>query len=505
MRLEPTQRPEHVLRVSTRLITSSNILHFSADELEHAVEQEQIDNPAFEVAEQRVCMFCGSRMYSQTCANCGHLAQIAAIGQASESASAIGLTEPQWAYQQQTFYDIDNYGFNEIDSDDAYDPLSLIPTGETLTEALLQQLEALVTPNDAAIAEQLVGNLNERGYLEISTEEIAAHLHVSLERVEYVLELLHTLDPLGIGARDLRECLLIQLQALSEQKAPHPLVQTLIEHHLDALGKNQFHEIARAMKVPEQEVRQASQYIRSTLHPFPAHIYQAETSYARSVTGVTYVRPDIIIRTAENGFEVELIEERRYRFQVKTDYHDTTSISTQTPAQTPAQSSAQLPPSSAQEQGSNEVQRYMHHYSNHARFFVDCIHRRWHTLKDVAELVVAYQSEFLEKGIRYLRPLTRAEIAQRLKLDEGTVSRATANKYALLPNGRLIPMSDFFDGSLGIKDILRELIQSEDTKHRLSDEDLARLMTARGNAMARRTVTKYREEMGIGSSRERGQ
>lgn len=493
MRLEPTQRPEHVLRVSAKLITSSNILHFSADELERAVEQEQIDNPAFEVAEQRVCMFCGSRMYSQTCANCGHLAQLAPTGQAREAATTydtVGFPEPAWAYQQQTFYDIDNYAFNEIDNDDAYDPLALIPTGETLTEALLQQLEALVTPDDAPIAEQLVGNLNERGYLEISTKEIADHLQMSIERVEYVLSQLHTLEPPGIGARDLRECLLIQLQALSEQKAPPPLAQTIIERHLDALSKNQFHEIARTMKVPEQEVRQASQYIRSALHPSPAHIYYAETPYTRSVTGATYVRPDIIIRNSENGFEVELIEERRYRFQIKTDYSDTPSHAAQ---------------SSVQQQGSNEVQRYMHQYSNHAKFFVDCIHRRWHTLKHVAELVVDYQRPFLEKGIRYLRPLTRAEVAARLNLDEGTVSRATANKYVLLPNGRLMPMSDFFDGSLGIKDILRELIQSENPKHRLSDEDLARLMTARGYTMARRTVTKYREEMGIGSSRERGQ
>lgn len=506
MRLEPTQRPDHVLRVSARLITSSNILHFSADELERAVEQEQIDNPAFEVAEQRVCMFCGSRMYSQTCANCGHLAQLAPIGHVSEAIatydSTSGFTEPQWAYQQQTFYDIDNYGFNEIDSDDAYDPLALIPTGETLTEALLQQLEALVTPDDAPIAEQLVGNLNERGYLEISTQEIATYLHISVERVEYVLGLLHTLDPLGIGARDLRECLLIQLQALSEQKAPHPLAQALIEQHLDALGKNQLHDIARAMKVSEQEVKQASQYIRSTLHPFPAHIYHAETPYTRSATGATYVRPDIIIRASENGFEVELIEERRYRFQIRTDYPDTSQAPTGATTRT---APIQVAVSPTQQQGSSEVQRYMHHYSNHAKFFVDCIHRRWHTLKQVAELVVDYQREFLEKGIRYLRPLTRAEIAQRLNLDEGTVSRATAHKYALLPNGRLIPMSDFFDGSLGIKDILRELLQAENPKHRLSDEDLARLMTARGYPMARRTVTKYREEMGIGSSRERGQ
>ena len=146
----------------------------------------------------------------------------------------------------------------------------------------------------------------------------------------------------------------------------------------------------------------------------------------------------------------------------------------------------------------------MHQHRDQAKFFIDCIYRRWRTLKRVAQLVVDYQQEFLEKGIRYLHPLTRAEVATRLNLDEGTVSRTTANKYALLPNGRLIPFSDFFDGSLSVKDMLRELIQSEEPNHRLSDEELARLLTARGILLARRTVTKYREEMGIGSSRERG-
>lgn len=480
MRLDPTQRPDQVLRVSARLITSSNILHLSADELERAVEHEQIENPALEVTEQRVCLFCGNRVYGPVCSACGHFTQHSppttalADGTTSYDSSA----EPQWAYQQQTFYDIDNYGFAEIDSDDEYDPLARIPTGETLAEALLQQLEALVSPEDALIAEQLVGNLNERGYLEISTDDIAEHLHVPHERVEFVLSQLQTLEPLGIGARTLRECLLIQLQALSEQKEPHPLAYTLIDRYLDALGRNQFHEIARELKQPEQDIRQASLYIRATLHPFPAHIYRTDDRYTRMSSGATYVRPDVIIRKGEHGFEIELIEERRYHFQIGTGYLK-------------------------QEKASDEVQRYMHQHTDRAKFFVDCIQRRWRTLKRVAELVVDYQSEFLEKGVRSLRPLTRAEVATRLNLDEGTVSRTTANKYALLPNGRLIPLSDFFDGSLGIKDVLRELIQSEEPKHRLSDEDLARLMTARGLPMARRTVTKYREEMGIGSSRER--
>lgn len=471
----PTARPEQTLRVSARLITSSTILHLSSDELERAINQEQIENPAIEVTEQRVCLLCGTRMYGQACTACGRATQ--PPSKVGESLTKYENAEPQWEYQQQTFYDIDNYGFVEVDSDDEYDPLAHLTTGETLAETLLQQLEALVSPDDAPIAEQLVGNLNERGYLEISTSEIANHLEVPFQRVEYVLSQLQTLEPLGIGARTLRECLLIQLQAISEQEVPHPLVHTLLDQYLDALGRNQFHEIARALKRPEQEVREASTYIRTMLHPFPAHIYREDSKYIQAASGATYIRPDVVIRASEIGCEIELIEEKRYGFRVET--RDTNRTD-------------------------DEVQRYMHSQSDRAKFFVDCVHRRWRTLHRVMELVVEYQRDFLAHGLPYLRPLTRAKLATELGLDEGTVSRATANKYALLPNGRLIPLSDFFDGSLGVKDILRGLIQSEEPRRRLSDDELARLLTAQGSPTARRTVTKYREELGIGSSRERG-
>ncbi|HEY4388923.1 MAG TPA: hypothetical protein VGN34_31120, partial [Ktedonobacteraceae bacterium] len=226
-----------------------------------------------------------------------------------------------------------------------------------------------------------------------------------------------------------------------------------------------------------------SLYIRTKLHPYPALIYRDTMHNPRFSTTTSYIRPDVIIRKSSAGLEIELMEEKRYTFQVNRQPHF-------------------LTPGRDAKQDAPEVQRYFHHQSERARFFVDCIQRRWQTLRRVAELVVDYQREFLDTG-RYLRPLTRAEVASRLELDEGTVSRATANKYALLPSGRLIPFSDFFDGSLGIKDILRELIQSEESSHRFSDEELARLLSARGLPLARRTITKYREEMGIGSSRER--
>ncbi len=487
MRLEHTPRPEHNLHVSTRLITSSTLLHYSAEELERAVNQEQTENPVLEVQEQRVCLFCGTRLSGPTCAVCGHFAptvQPTHLHETTPPYDLPNISEPLWTSQQQMSYDSDNYGFTEVDSDDPYDPLARIAMGETLAETLLRQLEALVTPRDALIAEQLVGNLNERGYLEISIEEIATQLQLPIERVTYVLSQLHTLEPLGIGARNLRECLLIQLHAINELSPAHPLAYRLIDTYLERLGHNQFLEIARELKQPEQEVRRAALYIRTMLHPFPAHLYWADYPAKRN-GDATYVRPDVIIRKNENGFDIELIEERRYNFRI--DSHTYQGL---------------LYPSSLPT--SSEGLRYMHHYTDRAQFFIECIQKRWRTLHRVTEIVVDHQRNFLEKGIRYLRPFTRSEVAARLNLDEGTVSRATANKYALLPNGRLIPFADFFDSSLGIKDIIRELLQNEQPRHRLSDEEIAHILTQRGFPMARRTITKYREEMCIGSSRERG-
>lgn len=484
MRLEPTPRPDHTLRVSAKLVTSSTILHLSADELERTVTQEQIENPALEVREQRVCLFCGALLQGALCVSCGNFSPSgeAVFASGEMSSSDEGLGEPLWnQWSEPHQYGIDRSGWLD-DEDEEYDPLARIPIEQTLAEVLLQQLETLISPDDSLIAEQLVGNLNERGYLEIGLPEIAEHLDVPLERVEYVLSQLQTLEPPGIGARDLRECLLIQLRALSELEGIQELAMLLIDRYLDRLGKSQFLEIARALKIPEQEVRQAAQYIRSTLNPYPAHSYTSDISASRA--GTAYMRPDILIREGENGYEIELIEEKRYHFRLSQGY-------------------GTRPLAHINDTVGLEIQRYVNHQAERAHFFIDCIHRRWHTLKRVAELVVDYQREFLAKGVRYLRPLTRAEVATRLNLDEGTVSRATANKYALLPNGRLMSIADFFDGSLGVKDVLREIIASEEPRHRFSDDELARLMSSRGLPMARRTVTKYREEMGIRSSRER--
>jgi RNA polymerase sigma-54 factor len=482
MRLEPTAKPDHVLRVNSRLITASTILHFTSDELERAISQEQLENPAFEVIERQICLFCGASLQGQTCISCGFSGFSAQVTQvAFDTHKTIpdeSISEQQW----NEYFHLNTYDNGQIEDDEELDPMVSIPTGQTLAEVLLEQLETLVAPEDKPIAEQLVGNIDERGYLEASVEEIAKQLAVQVERVTFVLSQLQSLDPPGIGARDLRECLLIQLRAISEPEQPNPLAYVIIDHYLDLLGQGQIREIGRQIKVSEQEVRDVVHYIRQTLHPYPAYLYQM-IGNANTLSTI-HIRPDIIIRKTDTGHEVELIEEQRFGFSIVSGY-------------------GTQPLSIDDEIKNEEVHRYIRQYSNQATFFIECIHQRWRTLKRIALSLADYQSDFLEKGIRFMRHLTRSEIAQLLHLDEGTVSRAIANKYALLPNGHLIPLSEFFDGSLRAKDILRELITSEKTDHRLSDEELARLLSVRGIPIARRTVTKYREEMRIPPSRER--
>src|SRR6266576_4396168 len=199
MRLEPTAKPDYVLRVNSRLITTSTILHFTSDELEKAITQEQLENPAFEVKEQRICLFCGEPMQGQTCTSCGYSGFSAQLTQAafatSETTHDESISEQQW----NEYFHKNTYDNGQIEDNEELDPLVSIPTGQTLTEVLLEQLETLVLPEDAPIAEQLLGNINERGYLEISVEEIAELLDVPLKRVAFVLSQLHSLDPPGIG------------------------------------------------------------------------------------------------------------------------------------------------------------------------------------------------------------------------------------------------------------------------------------------------------------------
>ncbi|MBF6589783.1 MAG: RNA polymerase factor sigma-54 [Ktedonobacterales bacterium] len=467
------------INISAKLIASIKVLQYSAEELEQAVAREMGDNPALELEEIVQCVRCGTPLRAGVCPTCERTGESALDGR---------LDLATW----DDFSELRGLASATTD-DDAYNPLDFVRSGGTLNEYLTRQLGATLSDRDMFIAEYLIGSLDSHGYITVTLPEAAEVLRVPEPRVLHVLTALQSLDPAGIGARDLRECLLIQIGVFEERGEAPPLVRGLVEHHLRELGEHRFADIAREMGAASTEVKRAWHFIRSNLNPFPAHAFGAgdvpgiglSNGSERSVI----IRPDVVIRRTEHGFEAEVIERRRFRFGVNSMYRD---LYHQAKAHKAAQDNLG-------EAGRQHIRLYV----TRARFFMACMRQRWETLSTIANALIEFQYEFLDKGVRYLHPLTRGELATHVGLHESTVSRATANKYVLLPEGRTIPFDEFFDGSLAAKDVLRELIAAENPAHPLSDEDLAALLNQRGLPLARRTVAKYREALGILPSRLR--
>ena len=481
MYLDQVQTPavQQTVNISAKLIASIKILQCSAEELEQTIARELSENPALEVEELAQCLRCGTPLHAGVCPSC-------------ERAAGDGAGDPR-----EDLASWDDVGFRGTDlavsEESDYDPLDSVRSAGTLQEYLMRQLRTIIAPEDVEIAEYLVGNLNSHGYVAVSVAEAAETLRVVECRVQTVLEALQALDPPGIGARDLRECLLIQLAGFEERGEAPPLARRVVAEHLRAMGEHHFAEIARDLGTTASQVKLAWRFIKSNLNPYPAHAFEyaevPDLGLSLASDRSTIVRPDVVIRQTPQGFEAEVIEQRRFRFHLSGIYS-----SLYQPHRRTVTRLAGL---------DDHDRQHIREYATRARFFIECMRQRWDTLSTIADALIASQQDFLKHGVRHLRPLTRGELAEAVGLHESTVSRATANKYVLLPSGRTIPFDDFFDGSLAAKDLLRELIASENPRKPLSDEDLASRLAERGLAVARRTVAKYREALGILPSRLR--
>ena len=479
MQLPSTQQS---VNISAKLIASIKVLQYSSEELEQAIAQELGENPALELEESIQCVRCGASLRAGVCPNCERAGESIADGR-----------EDLATWDDYNDLRGTTVGAND---DDTYNPLDFVRSGGTLNDYLMRQLGAALADEDFPIIEYLIGSLDSHGYVTVAVPETAEVLRVSEWRVEQALTALQTLDPPGIGARDLRECLLIQLRVFEERGEAAPLVRRLVDGYLRELGEHRFVEIGRELGVASTEVKRAWQFIKTNLNPFPAHAFGGGEVPGLGLTngaerGVI-VRPDVVIRRTETGFEAEVIERRRFHFNMNPVYRMLYQ-----------ESKTHRPQQEHQDHLDESGRQHIRQYVTRARFFMACMRQRWETLSTISNALIHFQYEFLDRGVRYLRPLTRGELAQYVGLHESTVSRATANKYVLLPEGRTISFDEFFDGSLAAKDVLRELIEQENPVHPLSDEDLAEQLAGRGLVLARRTVAKYREALGILPSRLR--
>ncbi len=465
MELEQTLLPHLGVNISAKLITSLKILQLSSEELSQTISQEMADNPALEIEEQALCPICGAPLENGACPEC----HPGASATTTDDAGVADVAD----YDATTY--METRDRRNQDGEEDYDPISLVASDMSLSEYLLAAMRNMLPSEDMDIADYLVGSLDEFGYLTATDGEVADALNVSLERVAEVVAVLQRQDPIGVGARGPQECLLIQLRQLEEDGKGDELTRRVLTTSFEELGEHKFDLIASRLHVKLPDVIEAWEFIKNNLTPFPAWSFWRDGQ--RVTAGRSgYVRPDVAIRPAEDGYVVDVLEAERYQLRINEFYPQL------------IREGADL---------SADDREFVRRCASRAKFFIDCIQQRWTTLRQITECLVDCQREFLDRGIRYLKPLTRSEVAFRVNLHESTVSRATANKYILLPNRRVIGFDDLFDGSLAIKDEIREIIEHEDRVHPLSDQEIAQLLHDKGVFLARRTVAKYRDAMHV--------
>ena len=451
---------------SPQLVAANHVLALSSAELQSLIYQEMDENPALDMEETAVCPRCGFPLRGPTCETCQRNATL-------ESSSMLGANdygdEANW--RQQTRGD-----------EDEFDPTTRVAAQMSLAEHLTLSLQAQFPAEDAPLIEYLVGNLDEDGRLRCSSDEAVERFDAAPERVEEIIRALQAMEPIGVGARDLRECLLIQLDYVTTQtNTPQPLVREIIGEHLGALSEHKYSQIALELGASTEMVREASDYIKRNLNPFPGRGH-LDANLLGGGESAAPILPDVVIarRTLIDGdvFEVEVIESKRFFLRVNPTYDQVYLAAKH------------------HEAGLSEGERqHIQHYVMRARLFIANINQRRQTLGRITRCVVEIQREFLENGVRALKPLTRAKVATMLDLHESTVSRATASKYVMLPTGEVIPFSNFFVANLSIKDVIKELVERETTP--LTDQELADLLHQRDIQVARRTVAKYREQLSI--------
>ncbi len=410
--------------------------------------------------------------------------------------SAEELSSTNW----EDYYDSDRRGgdveYPSSSQDDlpSYDQTVVKPT--SLEDHLLWQLALSgLTDAEKAIGRHLIGNLDDDGYLRTPLEEVAQGAGVQEKEVESVLRNIQSFDPAGVGARDLRECLLIQLGYLDRRPigsvqdrrtgVKGSLVEAIVSDHLKDLEKKHYSRIAKALGATVEEVFSATQVIEG-LEPKPGRPYFVPDNYV--------IVPDVFVVKNEGEWVVLLNDDGLPRLRISSYYKQLMS---------------------KQKESSETTRAYMEEKLRGAQWIIRSIEQRNKTIVRVVQSIVKFQEPFFDKGVDFLKPLVLKQVAEDIGMHESTISRVTANKYLYCPQGMLqlkfffntgIQRSDL-DGdmlsSVTVREMIRKMVVEEDAQHPLKDQEIAARLRRNNIMIARRTVAKYRSEENIPSASQR--
>jgi RNA polymerase sigma-54 factor len=349
-----------------------------------------------------------------------------------------------------------------------------IISNETLQQHLVEQLGSSDLNSDQRkIGELIIGNIDDLGFLTSSPEEMALNSGLVAADVERVLAVIQTFHPVGVGARNLRDCLLIQLHRIGKEGS---LEYRIVDKHLEDLGKHRLPEIARRLNTTVVMVQRAAYFI-GTLDPKPGQIFSAEQS--------NYVLPDVSVEKIGDEWQVSLNGEQIPHLRISNTYKDLM----------------------AQNNSTHDVKDYIRDKIRGGKFLIKSIHQRQQTISNIAHQILERQLGFFEEGPSALKPMTMVQVAETVGVHETTVSRAISGKYLATPHG-VYEMKYFFtpgyqtaDGTTmsntSVKEAIELLIAEENTRNPLSDKEIVAVLTSRGIPIARRTVAKYRTESNI--------
>ncbi|WP_347490183.1 RNA polymerase factor sigma-54 [Desulfoscipio sp. XC116] len=460
------------LIMTPELRQAITVLQLSSLELGTYVEQQLQENPLLEIGED----------YEKV-----------STEEPSPVESGAGEREKENKNEKEKEYDIDWQDYFHDSSDlgmprsevsreqNEYSYEHYVSRAPNLMECLIQQLGLVrCAKRKRDIAEYIIGNINDHGYLGCSIDEIVNQVGAAADEVLEALKIVQSFDPPGVGARSLQECLLLQLTYLGIND---PLAYVIVERHLMDLADGKYSRMAQVLGVPVQEIQRAADLLK-TLDPKPGRNFS-------SVNDNRYIVPDIVLNKVDGEYVIITNDTSVPRLTINNTYRAVLG----------------------QDAGDSQTKKFVEHKLNAAAWLIKSIEQRRLTLYKVTKCLVDLQRDFLDYGVKYLKPLNLKTVADIVGLHESTVSRATSNKYIQTPQG-VFEMKYFFSSGLSnaggpavsaasIKKALREIIDGEDAKTPLNDQQIADIFNRRGVKISRRTVAKYRDEMNVPPIRKR--
>ena len=454
-------------QTTAHLAQTMTLLNMTVEELRQEIERALNENPALVKEEKLFCPNCRHPLSEgQICPICSKPKEIS-------SDEAVVFISPRG----------DFHPSKPSSQEDMFADEILGSESMSLEEYVLSQIITELEDDEKIPAAYILNQLDEDGFFKENRTEVSSYYHISLEKTDRILNLIHRADPLGVGTSSPEEAIRVQLKILSENGTIPGYFLEIADTDLEQILRKQFRNIAKKHGLSIEKVEEVSEFFSNNLNPFPARAHWGTFRQPTDEDSRSYTNPDVIISYINDDPEMPLIVE----------------------VIVPSYSNLNISPiyQKAMNETDKETKEKLKNDFDKANLFIKCIQQRNNTMQRLMEQIIKIQKPFIKKGDEFIKPITRVKISKNLDVHESTISRAVSSKTVQMPDKRIIPLATFFDRSLGVRAVLKEIIESEDRNNPYSDSELVSELKKRGHKIARRTVAKYRSMEGILAAHQR--